>query len=91
MYQGIGEGAIVLGQLLGYDNESERLAVLDAGLAVRGVEFANELAALTEEALDGFKRVQENEGRESVDPELIKSVKVIDERIRGFIGKSDFQ
>ncbi len=65
--------------------------MLDAGLAVRGIEFANELAALTEEALDGFERVQENDGREAVDPELVKSVKVIDERIRGFLGKSGFQ
>ncbi|KAL7531061.1 hypothetical protein ACHAXR_008483 [Thalassiosira sp. AJA248-18] len=85
--KGIGEGAIVLGQLLGYENEAERLAVLDAGLAVRGVDFAHELAALTEEALEGFKAVPEG----GVDPELVKSVEVIDERIRTFIGKMDFQ
>lgn len=84
--KGIGEGAIVLGQLLGYEDESERLAVLDAGLAVRGVEFANELAALTEEALEGFKAVPSG-----ADKELVKSVEVIDERIRVFIGKMDFQ
>lgn len=84
--KGIGEGAIVLGQLLGYEDESERLAVLDAGLAVRGVEFANELAALTEEALEGFKGVPSG-----ADKELVKSVEVIDERIRVFIGKMDFQ
>lgn len=83
--KGIGEGAIVLGQLLGYDEESERLAVLDAGLAVRGLEFAHELVALTEEALEGFKAVPEG----SVDPELVKSVEVIDERIRTFIGRTD--
>ena len=84
--KGIGEGAIVLGQLLGYDDESERLAVLDAGLAVRGVEFANKLAALTEEALEGFKAVPGG-----ADKELVNSVEVIDERIRVFIGKMDFQ
>eukprot|EP00571_Detonula_confervacea_P007610 CAMPEP_0172321606 /NCGR_PEP_ID=MMETSP1058-20130122/43831_1 /TAXON_ID=83371 /ORGANISM="Detonula confervacea, Strain CCMP 353" /LENGTH=294 /DNA_ID=CAMNT_0013037153 /DNA_START=280 /DNA_END=1164 /DNA_ORIENTATION=+ len=83
--KGIGEGAIVLGQLLGYDEESERLAVLDAGLAVRGVEFAHELVALTEEALGGFKAVPEG----TVDPSLVKSVEVIDERIRTFIGRTD--
>merc|ERR1712008_63721 len=55
--QDLGEGALVLSQLLGYDDRNERLAVLDAGLTVRGVEFAKELAALTAEALDGFARV----------------------------------
>jgi len=86
--KGIGEGAVVLGQLLGYDNEAERLAVLDAGLAVRGVDFAHELAALTQEALDGFDVVnnQQSGGGEGVDPELVSSVKGIDERIRKFIG-----
>lgn len=86
--KGIGEGAIVLGQLLGYDNEAERLAVLDAGLAVRGVDFAHELVALTEEALEGFDAVPDGV---DVDPELVRSVKAIDERIRVFIGKMDFQ
>lgn len=72
---------------MGYDDKGERLAVLDAGLAVRGVEFAHELAALTEEALDGFNSVSGG-----VDPGLIKSVKEIDDRIRLFIEKqSDFQ
>ncbi|KAL7426267.1 hypothetical protein ACHAXH_000656 [Discostella pseudostelligera] len=87
----IGEGAIVLGQLLGYEDESERLAVLDAGLTVRGVEFANELAALTEEALEGFEQAS---ARENVDAELVDRVRVIDDRIRKFIGrwtKDDFQ
>ena len=89
--QDIGEGAIVLGQLLGYDDEAERLAVLDAGLTVRGVEFANELAALTQEALEGFTVVG---ARENVDAELVDRVRVIDDRIQKFIGKwtkDDFQ
>ncbi len=81
--KGIGEGAIVLGQLLGYDDKAERLAVLDAGLAVRGVDFAHELLALTKEALDGFKSVQEG-----VDPGLVSTVEEIDERIQQFIDKS---
>ena len=83
--QGIGEGAIVLGQLLGYDDENERLAVLDAGLAVRGIDFANELISLTEEALEGFSKVQQQQ--QQVDPDLVKSVKVINERIQLFIEK----
>ena len=81
--KGIGEGAIVLGQLLGYDDKVERLAVLDAGLAVRGVDFAHELLALTKEALDGFKSVQEG-----VDPGLVSTVEEIEERIQQFIEKS---
>jgi len=81
--KGIGEGAIVLGQLLGYDEKAERLAVLDAGLAVRGVDFANELKGLTTEALEGFKGVQGG-----VDPGLVKNVEEIDERIQQFIEKS---
>ncbi len=85
-FKGIGEGAIVLGQLLGYDDRAERLAVLDAGLAVRGIDFAYELAALTEEALDGFKSVTGG-----ADPSLVKTIQEIDDRIRSFIEKSDFQ
>mmetsp|Transcript_12307 Transcript_12307/g.18876 ORF Transcript_12307/g.18876 Transcript_12307/m.18876 type:complete len:348 (-) Transcript_12307:99-1142(-) len=81
--KGIGEGAIVLGQLLGYDEKAERLAVLDAGLAVRGVDFAHELKGLTTEALEGFEGVQGG-----VDPGLVKSVEEIDERIQQFIDKS---
>lgn len=84
--KGIGEGAIVLGQLLGYDEKAERLAVLDAGLAVRGIEFAYELSVLTKEALDGFKSVQVQGG--DVDPGLVTTVEEIDERIQQFIEKS---
>mmetsp|Transcript_6115 Transcript_6115/g.13315 ORF Transcript_6115/g.13315 Transcript_6115/m.13315 type:complete len:346 (+) Transcript_6115:85-1122(+) len=84
--KGIGEGAIVLGQLLGYDDKAERLAVLDAGLAVRGIDFAYELAALTEEALEGFKSVSGG-----ADPGLVNTIQEIDDRIRSFIEKSDFQ
>merc|ERR1711957_8737 len=87
--QGIGEGAIVLGQLLGYEDKSERMAVLDAGLAVRGLEFAHELVALTEEALEGFEAVAVSDENEGVDPELVRSVEAIDERIRVFIGKKE--
>jgi len=82
--KGIGEAAIVLGQLLGYDDESERMAVLDAGLAVRGLGFAHELVALTEEALEGFIAVDDG-----VDPELVKSVEAMDKRIRSFIEKKE--
>jgi len=89
----IGEGAIVIGQLLGYDDTKERLAVLDAGLAVRGVEFARELKGLTSEALGGFQNVQKKQqqqqgGAGGVDPGLVRSVEEIDERIQQFIDKS---
>ena len=81
--QELGEGAVVLGQLLGYDDRSERLAVLDAGLTVRGVPFAKELVELTEEALEGFERVPGG-----ADPDLVRIVTEIDERIRQFIDKN---
>ena len=80
--QELGEGAVVLGQLLGYDDKSERLAVLDAGLTVRGIDFAKELAELTSEALEGFERVPGG-----ADPELVSIVSEIDERIQHFISK----
>jgi len=82
--KGIGEGAVVLGQLLGYDDEAERMAVLDAGLAVRGVEFARELRDLTGEALEGFERVDGG-----VDPGLVEAVKAMDERIGRFVARSE--
>merc|ERR1711862_695778 len=53
----LGEVAIVLNQLLGYDNVNERYAVLEAGLMVRGIDFARELLKVTEDALDGFKEI----------------------------------
>ena len=87
----IGEGAVVLGQLLGYDDKAERLAVLDAGLAVRGIGFAMELKGLTEEALGSFQsvmRVKSGSGGEGVDPDLVRIVEEIDGRIEEFIDKS---
>eukprot|EP00559_Dactyliosolen_fragilissimus_P008060 CAMPEP_0184869790 /NCGR_PEP_ID=MMETSP0580-20130426/35275_1 /TAXON_ID=1118495 /ORGANISM="Dactyliosolen fragilissimus" /LENGTH=341 /DNA_ID=CAMNT_0027371501 /DNA_START=90 /DNA_END=1115 /DNA_ORIENTATION=- len=78
----LGEGALVLGQLIGYDDENERKAVLDAGLTVRGEGFAKELLSLTEEALEGFERV-----KVSVDPELVKIVKGIDSYVRSSLPK----
>ena len=50
----LGEAALVLGQLIGYTNESEALAVLDAGLMLHGVEFARQIKMYTTQALDGF-------------------------------------
>lgn len=79
----LGEGAQILGQLLGYDDATERLAVLDAGLTVRGVDFARELSSLTEEALDGFEKVGQN-----VAPELVRMIKEIHDRIQTFIARS---
>jgi hypothetical protein len=80
----MGEATVVLGQLMGYDDKNELLGVLDAGLTVRGMDFCQELKALTEEALDGFQRV--NGG---VDPELVEKVALIDKRLRSFIDKNN--
>jgi hypothetical protein len=79
--QDLGQAAQVLGQLIGYESKAERLAVLEAGLAVQGVDFAGEMVALTEEALEGFTRV----GGSGADPELIQCVREIDERLRRFL------
>jgi hypothetical protein len=76
----LGEGAQVLGQLLGYETSEERIAVLDAGLQVRGVDFARELKALTEEALQGFQNTPGG-----VDQNLINIVAEMDYRIAEFI------
>jgi len=81
--KGLGDGAVVLGQLLGYESEAERLAVLDAGLAVRGIAFARELLELTSEALDGFEAVKREGGQ--VDSDLVKMVKSISDRIQHFL------
>ena len=89
MGKGIGEGAVVLGQLLGYDDEGERMAVLDSGLAVRRVEFARELKGLTGEALEGFERVAKEGSRNGVDPGLVKAVEAMDERIGRFVLRSE--
>ncbi len=80
----LGEGALVLGQLLGYDDKQERLAILDAGLTVRGIDFAYELTALTEEALKGFAKVPGG-----VDPGLVQCIQEVDERVRSFINKNN--
>jgi hypothetical protein len=80
----MGEATLVLGQLMGYDDKNELLGVLDAGLTVRGLDFCQELKALTEEALDGFKRV--NGG---VDPELEERVALIHTRLRSFLDKNN--
>jgi len=76
----LGEAAQVLGQLVGYASASERQAVLEAGLTVRGPAFAEELLALTQEALEGFQRVVGG-----ADPGLVDSVEQIDGRIRRYL------
>jgi hypothetical protein len=83
----MGEAAQALVQLIGYESKSERLAVLDAGLAVRGLDFAEEMLSLTEEALDGFTSVPGG-----VDSELLVCVNDIRDRLRFHIDKErDFQ
>ena len=83
----LGEGALVLGQLIAYEDKKERLAVLEAGLQVRGIGFAQELLGLTEEALEGFQAVPNG-----VDPTLVSRVEEIDERVKSFVEEnSTFQ
>jgi len=76
----LGEGALVLGQLVAYEDKQERLAVLDAGLTVRGLEFAIEFGDLTEEALQGFQAVPGG-----ADTTLVDRVEEIDQRVKAFI------
>mmetsp|Transcript_27835 Transcript_27835/g.39833 ORF Transcript_27835/g.39833 Transcript_27835/m.39833 type:complete len:367 (+) Transcript_27835:171-1271(+) len=79
----LGEGALVLGQLVGYDDAAERIAVLEGALTVRGVHFAKELSTLTKEVLEGF---QEQDGKVVVvDQELVDRVKDIDDRLNGYL------
>lgn len=79
----LGDGAQVLGQLIAYDNDAERTAILEAGLIVRGVDFAKELQELTTEALDGLARVPGN----GADPNLIRIMQSIDVSIRKYLKK----
>jgi hypothetical protein len=85
--QDLGEAALVLGQLMGYEKNEELLGVLDAGLTVRGNEFALEMASLTEEALDGLSRIPGG-----ADPGLVEKVRFIDRRLQEFLNEmNEFQ
>jgi hypothetical protein len=86
----LGEAALVLGQLIGYESKAERLAVLEAGLLVRNnnnnngsVDFAQQMRDLTLEALDGFTRVVGG-----ADPGLVQIIQEIDARLEEFIASS---
>ena len=82
--QDLGEAAQVLGQIIGYDTKMERIAVLDAGLMVRGMSFAEELLALTTEALLGFQNVMNG-----ADPDLVNRVQQIHDRLQVYIAQND--
>ena len=73
--------AAILRQLPGYEDDDERLGVLNAGLVVRGADFAKEMYDLTKEALTGFKRYPEGE----VDPELLRRVESVDTELKEFL------
>lgn len=75
----LGEGAQVLSQLLGYDDDDERNAVLEAGLTVRGPEFAVEMQELTKEAISGFEKY------DGVDPELVRRVQSVDKGLETYL------
>jgi len=81
----LGEAAQVLGQLVGYEDASERLAVLEAGLTVRGPDFARELLSLSDEALEGFTRVP----AATVDPDLVLCVTEIRTRLVRYLDGSE--
>ena len=53
--------------------------MLEGGLAVRGVEFAEEMLGLTQEALEGLAT------RPDVDGALVASVRQVDERLKLFL------
>ena len=80
----LGEAAQVLGQIIGYDTKIERIAVLDAGLMVRGTSFAKELFGLTTEALTGFQNVVDG-----ADPDLVDRVQQIHDHLQVYITQND--
>lgn len=84
----LGEAAQILGQLLGYDDDDERVAVLETGLTVRGVDFAQEMLDLTEEALRGFR---EDMPEGVVDPELLTRVTELHRHIVRFVQEEEEQ
>ena len=77
----LGDEALVLGQLLGYDDPRERIAVLRTGMGVRGVEFSKQMGTLTEQALSDFQRL----GVGVADPELVERVQGIHDAIQEFL------
>jgi hypothetical protein len=74
-----GEAAQVIGHLVGYENSAELTAVLEAGLTIRGIDFADELVSLTKEALEGFQKLPGG-----VDPKLVAAVENINRRSMKF-------
>lgn len=83
----LGEAAKVLNQLVGFDSDQERLAVLEAGLSIQGPAYARQMLSLTEESLQGFKQI-------GAEPGLVERVKAIDVRLRSYLdehGEGDFQ
>lgn len=80
----MGEAALVLGQLMGYDDRDELLGVLEAGLTVQGRDFAHEMESLTKEALEGFESV-----RGGVEPELVERVKFVDQRLKQYLDETN--
>lgn len=69
----------MLGQLLGYEDIDERVAVLEAGLRVRGRDFALHMQELTREALEGFQTVPD------VEEDLVMGIEQIDQIIEQYL------
>lgn len=79
----LGEVAQVLGSLASCDDPSERKALVDAAVAVRGSTFARDLASAADEALEGFRAVPAaSSAGEGVDPDLVHRVQEIRDRVR---------
>jgi hypothetical protein len=77
----LGDEAMILGQLLGYDDPNERMAVLQAGLGVRGLHFAKNLWACTEQVVADLDRL----GTRNSDPELVRRVQEIYDTVGDYV------
>lgn len=75
----LGDAASFLGQLTGFKDNDERIAVLQASLIVRGQPFAKEMFRLTEEALEGLPK------QLNVDTELVEVVEGLNHQLRRFL------
>ena len=91
----LGEAAQVMGQLIGYEDPAERQAVLEAGLTVRGVDFARELKVLSEQALEEFQGVlpsMVSPKAPEILPELTQIVQEIDDSLAAYLkDNSEFE
>ena len=79
----LGDEALVLGQLMGYDDPQERIAVLQAGMMIRGLEFSQNMGRMTGKALEDFRRL----GNGAADPDLVERVQHIHGAIQEYLSQ----